>query len=56
MLLNCLYLFFIYLKLELLREFPDSDEEKICLFMKIDMSKIELFNEHKLNLIIFNDI
>ena len=48
--LNCSFLFFIHLKLELLTQFPASNEWKI--FMKIDTSEIELFDEllasHKL--------
>ena len=34
-LLSCLYLFFIHLKLELLTQFPASNDEKNLLFMEI---------------------
>ena len=34
LLLNCLFLFFIHLKLELLTQFPASNDENIFIFMK----------------------
>ena len=45
LLLNCLFPFFIHIKLELLKQFPVSNDEKICWSIKIDISPIELFDE-----------
>ena len=43
MLLNCLFLFFIHLKLELLTQLPASNDEKdLFLFMKNYICNIEL--------------
>ena len=44
-LLNRLFLFFIHLKLELLTQFPDSNDKNIFYLSKIDHnSNIELLN------------
>ena len=44
-LLNCLFLFFIHLKLELLTQFPASNDEKENIFMKMVISQAELFDK-----------
>ena len=57
MLLNCLLLFFIHLKLELLTQSLASDDEKIFIFMKnrhLQYLIIELTAET--NFIKFSDI
>ena len=41
MLLNCLVIFFIHLEQELLTQFTASNEDRICLFIKLDISQIE---------------
>ena len=43
-LLNCLFLFFIHLKLELLTQIPASNGKKDVHLWKIAICKIELFN------------
>ena len=45
MMLNCLSLFFIHLKLELLTQFPAPNDEKYYYLSKIDISQIEVFDE-----------
>ena len=42
-LLNCLKLFFIHFKLELLTQFPASNDEKYFYLWKIDISQIKIF-------------
>ena len=44
-LLNCFNCIFRHLKLELLTQFPASNDEKYYYFWKIDMSKIKLLDQ-----------
>ena len=50
-LLNCLFLFFIHLKLKLLKRFPASNDEKYFRLWKLDISWIVLFDKLKVQTI-----
>ena len=43
--LNCFNCIFRHLKLELLKQFPASDDKKYHYLWKIDMSNIKLFDQ-----------
>ena len=45
LLLNCLFLFFIHSKLELLKQFPASNDGKNYIYEKIGISEIELLDQ-----------
>ena len=46
-LLNCLFIFFIHLKLEFLKQFPASNDKKYFHLWEIHISKIALFDGEK---------
>ena len=43
--LNCFNCIFRHLKMELLTQFPASNDEKYYYFLKIDLSKIKLLDQ-----------
>ena len=53
---NCLFLFFIHLKLELLAQFPASNDEKYGFFRKLYTLKKKTMMNYQNNFNILNDI